>query len=138
MNEVKFEVRGQPKGKGRPRSTRIGVTYTPAATRKYEGYVKLCAAEAMGGRPPFSGPVDLQIVAVLPISKSWSKAKKAQAEAGLLYMTKRPDIDNYAKAVMDACNAVVYGDDVQVVSLAIVKRYGPVPMIAVKAREIAP
>jgi Holliday junction resolvase RusA-like endonuclease len=37
----------------------------------------------------------------------------------------QPDVDNYAKAVLDACNGIVWNDDIQVASLAIVKQWAP-------------
>jgi Holliday junction resolvase RusA-like endonuclease len=37
--------------------------------------------------------------------------------------TTRPDIDNYAKLVLDALNGFVWADDSQVVKIEAVKRY---------------
>ena len=35
----------------------------------------------------------------------------------------RTDLDNYVKAVLDACNGIVYHDDRQVTNLVASKRY---------------
>ena len=42
--ELKFTIRGEPKGKGRPKFSRQGNivrTYTPDTTANYENYVKV-------------------------------------------------------------------------------------------------
>ena len=53
---IRFEVPGAPAGKGRPRFVRAtGHVYTPARTGKYEGLVRLAAAQAMAGAAPGAG-----------------------------------------------------------------------------------
>ena len=37
---IEFQVFGEPKGKGRPRFTRFGQTYTPKDTADYEKLIK--------------------------------------------------------------------------------------------------
>ena len=44
---ITFEVVGEPKGKGRPRFTRSGHTYTPQATKDYERHISQAAFVAM-------------------------------------------------------------------------------------------
>lgn len=36
---------------------------------------------------------------------------------------KKPDIDNVIKGILDPLNGVVFDDDVQVVSMEIIKKY---------------
>ena len=40
------------------------------------------------------------------------------------YHTKRPDIDNLAKAVKDALKGIIYADDSQIVEAHLYKQYG--------------
>jgi Holliday junction resolvase RusA-like endonuclease len=50
---------------------------------------------------------------------------------------KRPDIDNIAKAIMDACNHTVFVDDAQIWHLSCFKRYcdvGQKPHVHVKVQ----
>ena len=47
---VCFTVPGKPQGKGRPRFTRSGHTYTPDRTAAYEERVKLAYRQAGGGK----------------------------------------------------------------------------------------
>ena len=53
-----------------------------------------------------------------------------------LYPTKKPDIDNIAKCVLDALNKLAYRDDTQVVTLRMEKHYGEIPRVEVEIEEI--
>ena len=53
---MNFTIEGLPKGKGRPRFTRSGHTYTPDTTRKYEALVTARAKEAMIGKRKIEKP----------------------------------------------------------------------------------
>ncbi|MDR0703194.1 MAG: RusA family crossover junction endodeoxyribonuclease [Azoarcus sp.] len=138
--KVTFTVPGEPQGKGRPRATiRAGhaATYTPEKTRTYEGVIAVAAQNAMAGRPLFAGAcaVDMDILCLVPAS--WSQKKRAQALTGILYPTKKPDVDNVEKAVFDAMNGVVWRDDVQVVDVVKRKRYAETPGVRVAVIEIS-
>ena len=63
----------------------------------------------------------------MQIPVSWTKAKRADALAGLVMPTGRPDLDNLVKALTDACNGIVWRDDAQIVRLMAEKRYGEQP-----------
>ena len=104
---VTIIVAGAPVPKGRPRMTRRGFAYTPAATRKYEARGRLAAQEAMGDRLPIQGPCRLELRVELAVPASWSQKRKAAALVGDIRPTTRPDIDNYLKAAMDSINSIV-------------------------------
>jgi Holliday junction resolvase RusA-like endonuclease len=120
-------ISGEPVAKGRPRMTRKGFAYTPAATRKYEAHGRLAAQLAMNGNPPLPGPVRIELLVELPVPSSWSSRKQAAALTGDIRPTSRPDVDNYAKATLDAINSIVVCDDSQVVELRTVKKFGTSP-----------
>lgn len=111
-------------GKARPRFMRSGHTYTTESTRDAEKQIAACARSA--GVEPIQAPqpVSVLIEAFYPIPTSWPKAKKADANAGDLLPTVKPDIDNVAKLVLDALNGIAYEDDAQVVAIAATKAYG--------------
>jgi Endodeoxyribonuclease RusA len=79
---VTIIIGGEPTAKGRPRMTRRGIAYTPAATRKYEAHGRLAAQLAMDGRPPISVPVRAEIVIDLPVPASWSAKRREAALRG--------------------------------------------------------
>lgn len=113
-----------PVGKGRPRFTRAGHTYTPPATKDAE---KEIAKKWKSERPYLffekGVPLILSVVAYFPIPPSWGKHKTRAAAEGELFPTKRPDGDNILKLVADALNGVAYEDDAQIVSMAVRKVY---------------
>src|SRR5262245_21972481 len=115
-------IDGPAVAKGRPRMTRQGIAYTPAATRKYEAYSRLAAMLAMDGRSPISVPVMLTTVVELPIPISWSAKRRAAAITGDIRPAGRPDLDNFLKAALDAITGIVVADDSLVVELDALKR----------------
>jgi len=134
---IQFEIPGPPVAKGRARAfVRGGKVghFTPKKTEAYESSVRLFAAQAMAGAAPMDGPIELTVIAFLPIPPSWPKKKQADALAGSLRPTGRPDLDNIVKAVKDGMNGIVWRDDSQVVDLAAGKRYSDRPRVDVVAR----
>lgn len=124
-------IAGPAVAKGRPRITRKGFAYTPAATRKYEAHGRLAAQEAMSGRPPLAAPVRAEISVDLPVPASWSNKRRDAALRGEIRPTSRPDADNYVKAALDAINAIVVSDDSLVVELVAAKRYASIPQLTI-------
>lgn len=134
LDKIAFQLPGHPKGKGRPRAARRGnfvTLYTPAETRSYEGMIRLAAERAMRGRLPIEGPVIMMMAAVFDVPKGYSKKRRAVAIESGEFPTKKPDLDNIAKVVVDAMNGVVFKDDCQIVSTRYSKVYGLAPMVAV-------
>lgn len=66
--------------------------------------------------------------------KAFSRKKREAALAGSIRPTTKPDVDNYAKAALDGCNAIVYRDDKFVTDLGTRKRYSPIPRLVISIR----
>lgn len=140
MSGITIRVPGDPVAKGRPRATAIGGharMYTPASTRAYEQRVAAAAREAMAKAPPMDGAMSVSIEITVQIPVSWTKAKRADALAGLVMPTGRPDLDNLVKALTDACNGIVWRDDAQIVRLMAEKRYGEQPGASISVIPLA-
>jgi len=136
---IEFEVPGQPVGKGRPRIGKVGAharMFTPAKTASYEGMVALAAHRAMSGAALIEGPCTVRMRIECQIPASWSAKKQRSAAAGEIFPTTKPDVDNVVKAIFDAINGVVWKDDVQVVDLALTKRYSLAPGVLVTVEPI--
>ena len=140
--KIEFFVPGTPVGKGRPRAARRGagvVMFTPGKTADYEALVAATAAAALAGDAAAHRMLDGPLSAVLemrfPVPASWSKAKRERALAGDEWHTSKPDADNVAKAILDACNGVVFRDDAQVVALIATKAFSEGPGVRVVIRE---
>lgn len=133
---VTFTIPGQPQGKGRPRIVKIaGFTKLapPKETVAYEGLIAHAAMLALAGRPLLDGALAVNLFLDCQVPASWSAKKQAQALAGRLMPTTKPDADNVLKAVLDGCNTVLWRDDVQVVDVRIRKRYAATPAVRVEA-----
>jgi Holliday junction resolvase RusA-like endonuclease len=132
MNDpITVIVSGEPVAKGRPRMTKRGFAYTPAATRKYEAHGRLAAQQAMDGRSPIAVPVRAEITVDLPVPMSWSAKRQDAALRGEISPTSRPDVDNFIKAGLDIVNTIVVTDDSLVVQLRAIKQFGAVPKLVV-------
>lgn len=140
--KIEFFVPGTPVGKGRPRAARRGagvVMFTPEKTAGYEALVAATAAAALAcdalAHQLLDGPLEAVLEMRFPAPASWSKDKRARALAGAEWHTSKPDADNVAKAILDACNGVVFRDDAQVVVLIATKAFSEEPGVRVVIRE---
>jgi Holliday junction resolvase RusA-like endonuclease len=89
----------------------------------------------MGSSEPLDTPVTVAIYIRVGIPASYSKQKRKDALAGTIKPTKKPDLDNIAKAFLDAMNEIVYLDDKQVVGLHVTKVYAETPAVEVMVTE---
>jgi len=109
---------GRPVGKGRPRFTRRGVTYTDDVTRDWEesAAVRLVSAWAA---PPADGPVCVEVIQVEPRPKRFKGPPyRHPCPSG----SRHPDLDNCIKITVDACQtAAVFENDRQVTQIHAVK-----------------
>lgn len=113
-----FEVPGMPKGKGRPRFTKTGPTYTDSETKAYENKIVAYYRRAFGGyKWSDAAYISVKVTAHYPIPKSATKAAVADMRGGRVLPTRKPDIDNVLKVVLDALNGIAYKDDSRVVDI---------------------
>ena len=126
-----FTIPGEPQGKARHRTTKTGRTYTPAKTVEYENLIRQCFL-ATNEQERLEGQITANIQAFFSIPKSASKKQREQMLMGDIRPTKKPDADNVAKSILDACNKIAYSDDSQVVKLLVEKHYGETPRVVVE------
>ena len=136
--KIEFTIPGEPKGKGRPRFTKSGHTYTPKGTAEYEADVKAAYYAACGGGRSFAQgiPLSMHIAAYCGIPKSAGKKKRAEMLGRLILPTKKPDADNIVKVIADALNRAAYYDDAQIVRLSYSKVYDEVPHVDVVIEDL--
>ena len=140
MEAIYFTVPGTPQGKARARTyynPRMGrsVSHTPEKTVLYENLIKMCY-QTETGRGFGDEPLSVCIHAYFQPAKSTAKGKLADMLRGLISPTKKPDIDNIAKVVLDALNGVAYPDDKQVAHLEVFKQYGDLPRVEVEIKPL--
>ena len=138
MSDVFFKVYGDPKGKGRPKFSKVGNfarAYTPPETENYEAFIKMTALDAAKGAY-LHGAIEAKIDCIYKIPISWSKRKRKEALEGIVQCTKKPDADNIAKTMLDSLNGIIFDDDRQVTVLTVRKFYGETPRVEVTLSEI--
>lgn len=113
-------IEGKIRGKARPRVCR-GHAFTPRETVCYEKLVKACYKEQDGRY--LEGNLRANIIAYYKVPKSYTKKRIQGIREGIEYPTKKPDIDNIVKIILDALNKIAYEDDKQIIELSVLKRY---------------
>lgn len=131
--DLSFTILGIPVAKGRPKFFRRGSfvgTYTPKKTEAYEGSV---LSQAISHKPdrPLECPLRVTLRFFFPAPASMSKKLRQLTDDEVLFVAKKPDIDNLIKGILDPLNAVFWADDKQVVAVTAEKRYSPRPRVEV-------
>lgn len=113
-----FYIDAEPTSKGRPRFTKQGRAYTPAKTKEATQIIAKHIIENNKWEKIADGePVGVYIRFFCKRPVRLSKGDK------VLKVTK-PDLDNYIKLILDACNdAELWHDDSQVVEILAQKWY---------------
>lgn len=134
MDAVTFIVPGEPVPQPRPRvSTRGGFAraYVPSV-HPVHAFRKAVAMQAKAAGLRDTGDmIDVGIVAAFARPKSHRTAKGLRKGAPAL---PRPDVDNIAKAVLDALQDVI-GDDTHVRRLSVEKQYSDEAKTKVEVRK---
>ena len=128
--KISLTIPGEPRGKQRPRWQKFG-TYTPKETVSYEAYIKELFAIKYPDFIPLDSALTVKIWAGLLMPKSTSKKKEGMMKLGILEPTKRPDVDNILKAVMDALEKLAYKNDSQICHVVIDKDYSDRPRLEI-------
>ena len=134
--EYEFEVVGKVVGKERPRvNLNSGIVYTPNKTKEYEFYIQQSFKIKYPKHEQINGRVSVDIIAFLQIPKSTSKKMKEEMLNGNISPTKKPDLDNIAKSVLDAMNKFIIIDDNQVSKISIEKKYAEEEKLLIRIKE---
>lgn len=131
-----FEVPGKIIGKGRPRlNSYTGAVYTPTITKDYETLVEQYFLIKYPKFKELEERVKVTIIAYFPIPKGTKKSDRSSMLENTISPTKKPDIDNIAKVILDAMNKFAFKDDNQITKLEVEKRYAEEEKVYVKIEE---
>lgn len=139
---IEFKVEGKAVPQPRPRVVRMrnGQTraYNSEKSVVYKRIVKAAALSEMNKQrlTMTDRPLAMRLTFVFAPPKSYTKNKLEAVKSGELRYTKKPDLDNLAKAILDACNNTVYKDDSQIITLSINKEYGHTDHVAVEITQL--
>jgi Holliday junction resolvase RusA-like endonuclease len=117
-----FFAAGPPRGKGRARSTRSGIHFTPNETVLYEAHVRDCYIRAYPNAMHITGPLHLTVDAFFDRPKSHFNKAGVKASAPDWHVS-RPDLDNILKSILDGLNGIAWADDSAVVAITARKKY---------------
>lgn len=115
-----FRALGEPKGQPRPRAFSRGgkaSVYDPGTAEGWKSCVAMACKDLANRK--LAGALRVALTFYMPRPKSHFKANgQLKPTAPVFVHTKKPDIDNLEKAVLDAMTQIgVWGDDDQVFDL---------------------
>lgn len=135
MTALRFTLRCTPTAQARARHAMrrtkegktVSVAYKCAGQKAAEAELD-DLLEQRTPEKPLEGPLGLEFIAGMPIPASTPKNAREAMLRGEIAHTKKPDLDNLGKQLLDAMTrAKFWHDDKQVVSLRCAKRYAAVP-----------
>ncbi|WP_369404087.1 RusA family crossover junction endodeoxyribonuclease [Secundilactobacillus oryzae] len=104
-NSINIVINGEPVPQPRPRFARRGkhvTAYDPINSKGYKVLVRVSVRNQYHDEP-LTGPLHVELDVYRPIQKSLSKKERAKRLSGAHRPVVKGDIDNYFKAVTDAC-----------------------------------
>ena len=139
--EIHFVIEGRPQPQGRPRAVRMGAgvrMYDPPKSKAYKQMVsaKVRSYMNINGIQTITEPLAVHLNFYFTPPKSYSKKRIRAIEAKKELFTKKPDVDNLAKSILDSCNDLLFKDDSQIIGLTIGKHYGHKDYVDVKVQII--
>jgi Holliday junction resolvase RusA-like endonuclease len=135
--DISFSIPGDPLPLQRHRSTLSGHTYNPSA-KAQKIFLEACVDKLPSS--PLVGPIELHIDFYLARPKNHYRTGKFShilKEDAPLWCSRKSDIDNLIKFVMDAINGVAYVDDKQVAVIRSKKVYDSLPRTEVTLKMIS-
>ncbi|MDO5742340.1 RusA family crossover junction endodeoxyribonuclease (plasmid) [Vagococcus lutrae] len=136
---TKYILHIEPKAQSRPRFTRQGRVYEQKDMTNW----KKSVARTLRLRHPKTiekGAISISLTFYIyppqSISKIKTKRPRTNHEIEKVFVDKRPDLDNYIKALLDASNGILFKDDGQVAAMSAQKLYSLDPRIEIEIYEL--
>lgn len=122
---MQFTFNIPPKPQSRPRFTRHGRPYELKDMKEYKQAIESMTKEQLKCNKLVDVPLKVSIKFYIEPPQYISKVKKntTELEQETMRVFRKPDIDNYVKAILDAMNDVVFKDDGQIAVLQAEKVY---------------
>ena len=127
MKTYTFFIPVKPVGKARPRFVvRHGKGHAYSVSETDEGKIIIYLNQQWVGRPLITEAVKITAIYVFARPKghygTGRNSSKLKASSPVMY-TKKPDIDNIDKILLDSLNGIILKDDAQVIAMDSTKRY---------------
>lgn len=139
MIDMTIDIKPLPQP--RPRFARRGnfvTTYDTPKIKTYKKHIEIVVRNEMASKNirATERPLIINLIFTFAPPKSYPKYKVKEVMSGKIKYTKNVDVDNLAKAVMDAINGVAYQDDRQVIELGVKKQYGEKDTVKIIIKEV--
>jgi len=125
MRKSHLQLHTEPVAKARARVTRRGFAYTPKKSKDSEKAIIYLI------RQQFNESVyDVAIKVIIHFGIKKPKSVKR------IHPSCRPDVDNFAKQIIDSGNKLLWEDDSLICDLRVIKKYSEEPFIEVFIEEL--
>lgn len=134
---MKLVLNIEPKPQSRPRFARRGnftTTYEDKGMKAWRNQCRLLIANLYMGQPILEGALRARVRFYIKPPQYISKVKKNQQALldEIIPVGKKPDVDNYEKALYDSMSELVFQDDGQIALHEVGKFYSLNPRIEVE------
>ena len=134
---MKLVLNVEPKPQSRPRFARRGnftTTYEDKTMKAWRNQCRLLIANLYMGQPILEGALRARVRFYIKPPQYISKVKKNQQALldEIIPVGKKPDVDNYEKALYDSMSGLVFQDDGQIALHDVGKFYSLNPRIEVE------
>lgn len=135
---MKFVIDLAPKPQSRPRFTKYGRPYELKDMKEYKLAVERSVKEQMNGNKLVDVPISVSMTFYIEPPQYISKVKRNASALNdeRLNVMRKPDIDNYVKAILDSMNDIVFKDDGQISELYAKKVYSLRPRTEVTVKVL--
>lgn len=123
-----------PKPQSRPRFTRFGRAYDDPQMKAWRNHCQLLVANQYMGQDMLEGALRVRARFYIKPPQYLSKVKKYHQDLldEVIPVDKKPDVDNYEKALYDSMSGIVFKDDGQIALHDVGKFYSLNPRIEVE------
>lgn len=134
---MKLILNIEPKPQSRPRFARRGnftTTYEDKDMKSWRNQCQLLISNQYMGQPVLEGVLKARVRFYIKPPQYISKIKRNQQALvdEIIPVGKKPDIDNYEKALYDSMNGIIFQDDGQIALHDVGKFYSLNPRIEVE------
>ncbi|HFU4209938.1 TPA: RusA family crossover junction endodeoxyribonuclease [Streptococcus suis] len=138
---MKLVLNIEPKPQSRPRFARRGsftTTYEDKGMKSWRECCRLLIANLYMGQPILEGALRAKVRFFIKPPQYISKVKKNQQALidETIPVGKKPDVDNYEKALYDSMSGIVFKDDGQIALHDVGKFYSFKPRIEVEVEVL--
>lgn len=141
LDPKQFVIKLEPMAQSRPRFARFRrgvVAYEKKEMKIWRAECSRLIKEAFEEEKLIEGPLKIDAAFYIRPPKYISSKKKLREklEAEEIFCGKKPDIDNYLKALLDSMTGIVFKDDGQVAMCKARKLYSLNPRIEFTIKEV--